>query len=119
MPGTSGGAMSISCRLPPLQTGSSSPTTGRTSNGYTDNGSSPDGGTRASSSPDVVSRASWCFDGMVHCRADGTRGAIHMFERGRHAFEEQHGALGSQDPIVSGDRLDLAHGLPDTLDRRL
>ena len=42
-----------------------------------------------------------------------------MLERGGHAFEEQHGGLGGQGRIVSGGCLDLADGLPDTLDRRV
>jgi hypothetical protein len=42
-----------------------------------------------------------------------------MLQRGRHAFEEEHGAPGGYNWIVSGGRLDLADGSPGTRDRRL
>jgi hypothetical protein len=42
-----------------------------------------------------------------------------VLERGRHAFQEQHGPLRAQNRIAPGDPLDLARGLPEALDRRL
>jgi len=45
------------------------------------------------------------------------RSPVHLLERGRDAFQEQHGSLRAKHWIAPGDLLDLAHGLLDALDR--
>jgi hypothetical protein len=59
------------------------------------------------------------FEGPVHGGADRARGAVHVLERAGHAFQEQHRPFRAQHRVVPSDGLDLAHRVPDTIDRRL